>query len=68
MIEVAKNLLLEIGVAVVASLVYYLLTYLGAGIMNGGYADSEKTAWGGWFTGGLLFLAMALILAHALGF
>ena len=52
-----------IGVAIVSAVLYYVVTYLGSGAINGGFDDDENTALGGWFLGGVMFVAMAMAFA-----
>ena len=52
-----------IGVAVVSAVLYYVVTYLGSGAINGGFDNDENTALGGWFLGGVMFVAMAMAFA-----
>lgn len=56
-----------IGVAVVSAVLYYVVTYLGSVAINGGSDCDEDTAVGGWFLGGVMFAAMAMILAFREG-
>lgn len=52
-----------IGVGVVSAVLYYVVTYLGSGAINGGFDCDENTALGGWFLGGVMFVAMAMAFA-----
>ena len=56
-----------IGVAIVSAVLYYVVTYLGSGAINGGFDDDENTALGGWLLGGVMFVVMAMILAFEEG-
>lgn len=56
-----------IGVAVVSAVLYYVVTYLGSVAINGGFDNDEDTAVGGWFLGGVMFVAMAMAFAFKEG-
>lgn len=56
-----------IGVGVVSAVLYYVVTYLGSGAINDGFDYDEDTAVGGWFLGGVMFVAMAIAFAFKEG-
>ena len=71
---IGVNLMIEIkmvfgwiGVAVVSAVLYYVVTYLGSGAINGGFDNDENTALGGWFLGGVMFVAMTMAFAFKEG-
>lgn len=56
-----------IGVVVVSAVLYYVVTYIGSGAINGGFDNDENTALGGWLLGGAMFVAMTMAFAFKEG-
>lgn len=55
---------LELTVVLLISLVvYYGLSYLVSGIINGGFNDDTNTAIGAWVVGGFIFIGIVLLWA-----